>query len=146
MGEFIGLISVILIFGAIPAIVIFIASRRHKERMEMLKKGVDPALFTQTPAIKTGSAPLLWGLIAVAIGLAMLISAIGVQRNFDRDMFTFALFFVFGGCATLLYWKLTAKERERARRMHEEHLEKAIAEYSSKKNAGQVPDITDNVQ
>ena len=129
MGDLIGLTAVVLIFGAIPAIIIFIASRRHKERMEMLSKGVNASLFTQAPS--PGSKPLLWGLIAVAIGLALLISAVAIQRHIDRDMITFALFFLFGGGATLLYWKLTAKDREFARRLHEKHLAKIVEEYES---------------
>ena len=129
MGDLIGLTAVVLIFGAIPAIIIFIASRRHKERMEMLSKGVNASLFTQAPS--PGSKTLLWGLIAVAVGLALLISAVFVQRHFDRDMITFALFFLFGGGATLLYWKLTAKDRESVRRLHEKHLAKIVEEYES---------------
>ena len=131
MGDFIGLVAVVLIFGAIPAIIIFIASRRHKERMEMLRRGINASLFTQAPSLSTGSKPLLWGLIASAIGLALLISAVFVQRHFDRDMITFALFFLFGGGATLLYWKLTAKDRESVRRLHEKHLAKIVEEYES---------------
>jgi len=41
-------------------------------------------------------------------------------QNSDRDMITVALLFLFGGTAMLLYWRLTAKDREYARRVNEE--------------------------
>ena len=129
MGDFIGLVAVVLIFGAIPAIVIFIASRRHKERMEMLSKGVNASLFAQAPS--PGSKSLLWGLIAVAVGLALLISSVLVMRHFDRGLMMASLILLFGGGATLLYWRITAKDREFARRLHEKHLAKIVEEYES---------------
>ena len=131
-----GILTILLIFGGIPAtiILIFVVSRRHKERMEMISKGVNLSLFTEPPDPKTGSNTLLFGLFAVAIGLAFTISSILIMENFDRDMMTVAMVFLFGGGSFLLYWKLTAKDRERARRLHEEHLARVRDEYPSPVN------------
>ncbi len=109
-------------FGSIVAIVIFIASRRNRERIEMIRKGMDPYKYIAMPKIKTGNRTLFWGILAVAIGLALVTGSVFIQKNFDRDMMTFAILFMFGGGAMLLYWKLTAKDREHARRLQEEHL------------------------
>ncbi|MFC1541540.1 DUF6249 domain-containing protein, partial [Candidatus Latescibacterota bacterium] len=126
--------AVIFIFGSIPAIIIFIASRRHKEKMELINRGVNMPIHSQAASVNTGSKPLLWGLIAVAIGLALLLSAFAVQRNVDRDLVTFSLFFLFGGCATLLYWKLTKKERDEARALNEAYMKKMIESYKTPEN------------
>ena len=109
-------------FGGIVAIVIFITSRRNRERIEMIRKGMDPYKYINMPRMKTGSRTLFWGILAVAIGLALVISSVFIQKNFDRDMLTIALIFLCGGGAMLLYWKLTAKDREHARRLQEEHI------------------------
>lgn len=109
-------------FGSIVAIVIFITSRRNRERIEMIRKGMVPNKYITKPQLKTGSRTLFWGILAVAIGLALVISSVFIQKNFDRDMMTIALLFLCGGGAMLLYWKLTAKDREHARRLQEEHL------------------------
>ncbi len=127
-----GILAILLIFGGIPAtiILIYVASRRHKERMEMISKGVNQSLFIEPPDPKTGNSTLLFGLFAVAIGLAFTISSIFIMENFDRDMMTVAMVFLLGGGSLLLYWRLTAKDREFARRIHQEHLTRIAEEYS----------------
>ena len=131
-----GILAILLIFGGIPAtiILIYVASRRHKERMEMISKGVNQSLFIEPPDPKTGNSTLLFGLFAVAIGLAFTISSIFIMENFDRDMMTVAMVFLLGGGSLLLYWRLTAKDRERARRLQEEHLARLHEEYRSTAN------------
>ena len=111
--------------GSIAAINIFNASCRHRERIEMIHRGMDPDKYIpmpQMPQIKTSDRKLFWGIFFFAIGLAFVISSIFIQRNIDRDMMTVALLFLFGGGAMLLYWKLTAKDREHARRLQEEYV------------------------
>ncbi len=108
----------LMLFACITGIIIFIAARRHKERLEMIKQGKFPDLHAPTPQ-KTGSKSLFLGLFAFGAGLALLLSAVLVQ-NSDRDMITFSLLFLFGGGAMLIYWRLTAKDREYARRVNEE--------------------------
>ncbi|MFC1541755.1 DUF6249 domain-containing protein [Candidatus Latescibacterota bacterium] len=134
MSELIGLVAVIFIFGSIPAVIIFIASQRHKEKIELINQGINIPIHSKASQITTGSKPLLWGLLAVAIGLALLVSGFVVQRNVDRDIVTFGMFFLFGGGATLLYWKLTKKERDAERTLNEEYMKKMIENYKVPQN------------
>ena len=108
------------VFASITAIVIFIASRRHNERMEMIKRGINPVRLAPP---KTGGKTLLFGLICIAVGLALLISVLstGFART-DHDTLSIALMFLLGGVSLLVYWKLTAGDRERALRAYERHL------------------------
>ncbi len=126
MEDFVGLVAVVLIFGSIPAIIIFFVAKRHKEKMELINKGVNIPIHSQTAYLESGSKPLLWGLILIAVGLAFIIGGFVVSRNVDRDMITFGTFFLFGGIATLAYWKLTKKERDSARALNEEYMKKLI--------------------
>ena len=107
----------LIIFGSITAIVIFIVAHKSKVRMEMIKKG--PVSFTGTPS-KTGSASLLIGLFTVAIGLAFFIMSL--VHFFEEDIFTFGMFWIFGGAAFLIYWKITAGDREQSCAWYEELL------------------------
>ena len=120
----------LVFFGSITAIVVYIAYSRHKERMEMIRKGINPVLFAKRPNPATGNTTLFIGLVIFAIGLALLVGAIFVQRYFDRGMMTASMVNLFAGGAMLLYWKLTAKDRENARRLYEEHLARETEEYS----------------
>jgi hypothetical protein len=72
---------------------------------------------------------LLFGLIVIGVGLALMISSIFVMRYFDRDLMIASLILLFSGGATMLYWKLTANDREFARRIHQEHLTRIAKEY-----------------
>ncbi len=107
------------LFGMITAIVIFIASRRHKERIELIKRGINPVQLN--PHLK-GNSALLLGLICIAFGLALLISVIVDLKNFDQDMLTGGLISLLCGVSLIVYWKLTAGDRERAFQSYERYL------------------------
>jgi len=66
---------------------------------------------------------LFFGLVAIGLGVAFVVSGATFQGG-DRDMLTAAVLFIFGGTTLLLYWRMTAKDREYSRRIYEEHLEK----------------------
>ena len=110
-------------------IVIYITSKRHKERMELIRKGINPNAFEQQmPQTNPGNKTLFIGLIGTAIGFACFISSIFGQRGINHEVFTIALLFMFGGGAMLLYWKLTEKDRENAQRMQEELFARTVDE------------------
>lgn len=117
--------TAVLIFGCITGIIIFITSRRHRERMELINKGKLPYVQKVTSPPKTGSASLFLGLLASGMGLAFLLSGLFIQSN-DHDLMTAGLLFVFGGAAMLIYWRLTKADREYARRITEEQLAKLL--------------------
>ncbi len=121
MEMFIGLVAVLLIFGSIPALILYFLYSRHKVKMDMLSRGVNPAQFSAPPSPRSGNATLLLGLLGVFTGLSFIISAVLVQKNFDRDLMTVGIMFIFTGAAFITYWKMTAHERESARRIQEQH-------------------------
>jgi len=105
----------LFLFGAITAIIIYTSSRRHKERLELIRRGMNPV---SPPG--SGGFALFLGLGGAAIGLALIVSAILVARGgLDREMLTGGIITFFGGAAFLLYWKLTAGDREKAFRAYE---------------------------
>lgn len=112
----------IFMFGAVTAIIIYTSSRRHKERIELIRRGMNPI---SPPG--SGGFPLFLGLGGSAIGLAICISAVLIQ-NFDRDMLTGGIITLFGGAAFLLYWRLTTGDREKAYRAYEQAITTRDAE------------------
>ena len=120
MGQIIGPLS---IAGMITAIVIFISSRRHRERIELIKRGVNPVRIAPP---RTGSKALFLGLACAAIGIAFLISVIVDNLNsghYDDDTLTLSLVLLFAGISFFVYWKLTADDRERAFKAYEQYLD-----------------------
>jgi len=115
--------SELIVFGAIVIIVVTVAALRHKERIAMIKQGKNPYPLVAYP--KTGRSALFIGLVAVAVGLALLISAfIITEEDAVQPMRMVSLICMFGGGASLIFWKLTAKDREEARSLYKKHLEK----------------------
>ena len=115
--------NALIVFGSITAIIVVVSLLRHKERMGLINKGLSPYLFSGMPAHTIGGKALFLGLVAVAVGLALLISAVFVM-HLDEGMLTGSLVCIFGGMSMIIYWKLTAKERKEVRRIREERLAK----------------------
>jgi hypothetical protein len=115
-----------LLFAAV--IVYIVVSTRHKERMELIHRGINPNR-PETPS--TGTKSLLWGMIFAALGLAGIIYFIVLGRIEDSDMLFFAIAGFVAGGALLLYHKLTAPQRERAMNLYEKHLEAMSAKVQS---------------
>ena len=119
--------EILIIFTTIATVIIVVAMYRHKEHMNMIQKDKYP--YVRIPQVSYGSMTLLFGLIVIGVGLALMISSVFVMRYFDRDLMIASLILLFSGGATMLYWKLTANDREFARRIHQEHLTRIAKEY-----------------
>ena len=113
--------NVFIVFGAITVIVLGIAYFRYSERMQLINRGIDP-YGPKVPQVQIGSKALFTGLVILGIGLAVVVSSIILWDCHDGIVFFAALCFFTGG-ASLLYWKLTAGEREYARKVVEQFVE-----------------------
>jgi len=132
MDELIGLFAVILIFGSIPVIVIYIARSRHQERMKLIERGEYQTfgrLDVQSPPLP-GRHALFWGLVVLALGVAGIIFFI-VMGIEDGDEFFLALASLIVGGAMLLYYRLLAPLREKAQKAYDTQL--ALMEANGKR-------------
>jgi len=112
-----GILVPLGLFAMVVLVIYFVGSRRHQERMELIKQGINP---TRLQVTAPGNGSLLWGLLLVAVGLALVIQYAFVEQ--DHDTMGFGLAALFGGAALLAYYKVTAPQRERALKLHEQHL------------------------
>ena len=128
-----------IIFGVPGAVMAYVIYTRHRERMEAIKRGVHAYRIPSAP--KSGNLALALGLFVTGIGLAILLSGIGLWDRVDRDMITGGLILLFGGLALLLYWRMTAQDRDKTRKLYEKRLELYLQEIPK-----QVPAPVDAVQ
>ena len=105
------------LFACVTAVILYYGYRHHMERMELINRGIHD--FVKVPARKGGKS-LLFGLFIAGIGLALLIHAL--VYNFDKHIFAASLYCLFGGGALVLYWKVTATDREQACRWYEQSM------------------------
>jgi len=102
-------------FAMVVLMVWIVISRGHKERMELIKQGINP----ETTKVSTpGTASLLWGLLLAAVGLGMVITFI--TGHGDDETLAFGLVFLLGGVGLIVYYVLTKPQRERAMRLQEQ--------------------------
>ncbi|MBN2290566.1 MAG: hypothetical protein JXQ83_14625 [Candidatus Glassbacteria bacterium] len=137
MGDLIGLMSVILLFGSIPAIIIYIARSRHLERVKLIDRGEYTAfsrLDVQSPPLP-GRFALFFGLIFIGLGLAGIIYFIVLGID-EEEAFFFALASLVVGGAMLLYYRMLAPLREKASLAYDKQLE--LMEVNGKRAAAAV--------
>jgi hypothetical protein len=103
--------GVVAFVAGVTIIVVFIVGRRHQERMELIRRGVNPHIHA--PVIPGGNS-LFWGLVCSGIGLAFLIFA-WFSWEVGRS-FGFGLAFFLVGGAMILYWRLTAQQAKEYQR------------------------------
>ena len=109
----------ITMFGCVTAIIIFITARRHQERMELIKRGLNP-IRIEPP--KTGSYSLFFGLALVAVGLALIFGHFTGDN--ESETLLAGMIVLFGGISFITFWKLTAPDRERTIKAYELHMER----------------------
>lgn len=104
-GENLGSIFVpIIMFAMIFGIVYVTASARHRERMAMIDKGVDPKLFTQKK-VRNHDNNLKWGIIVVLVAVGLIVgNVVSKAAMIDEDVAgpTFPL--LFGGLGLLIFY------------------------------------------
>jgi Flp pilus assembly protein TadB len=102
-------------FAMVVLMVWIVISRGHKERMELIKQGINP----DTTKVSTpGTGSLLWGLLLAAVGLGLVITFI--TGHGDDETLSFGLVLLLGGVGLIVYYVLTKPQRERAMRLQEQ--------------------------
>jgi hypothetical protein len=113
--ELIPIVGIVFTFGVPAVIIIMIARMRHQQKMELIRRGINPNI----PEISCpGKKALFWGILLTAMGIAGCIGAILMEAPLLGNT---SLLVLSAGIAILIYWKLTARERERARTLHDKY-------------------------
>ena len=103
-----GLLVAIAAFAAIFGIVYVFLMTRHRERMSMLEKGVDPSLFTSKP-IST-SYTLKIGMLSTGVALGILLGNL-LHKTYDieRGPAFLSMVFLFGGLSLIANYMIDKK-------------------------------------
>ena len=101
-------------FTMVTLIVIFTARYRHRERLEMIKSGMNPAAAV---APVPGRGALVWGLLLTFGGVGHGLGVLLLSLSSGALVPVFVLVPV--GLALLLYYRLTAPQRRRAEELWE---------------------------
>jgi len=104
-------------FGGAAVVLWTYFDGRHKERMAMIEKGVNPADFKSAPPsqLRQGSvlSNLKWGLLFAFVGIGIFAGELLhnlVWQGFDTDISIFGSILISGGIALIIFYFIAAKK------------------------------------
>jgi hypothetical protein len=84
---------------------------RHKERMALIEKGMDPLLAEKKLPRDYSQGSLLWGLLLAGIGLGAFIgNFVSLHPTGKPDLVVNAMALLFGGLGLLVYYGIRGKK------------------------------------
>jgi H+/gluconate symporter-like permease len=113
--EFIGVFIPIILFCAIAIVLWKYFEGRHKERMAMIDKGVNPAEFKSAPPFRLWQGSVLsnlkWGLLAVFAGIGLLAGQqLEYYFGFHEESAVFGSILIAGGLALIIFYLIAARK------------------------------------
>jgi hypothetical protein len=107
LGILAGIIAILLIFGAPPALVVLIyyfsRKAKHKERMALIEKGIDASIFIKEET--TFHKVLMWGMLIGGIGFGLLLGYIlSVYTPMRQEIIMPIMALLFGGLGLIGYY------------------------------------------
>jgi hypothetical protein len=114
-GEF---LVPIFLFGGTAAVFIVYYNNRHKERMAMIEKGLNPADFKEvakgTPMREWFRAnplsSLKWGLLAMFVGIGLIVASYLDRWYMMHDSIYVSCMLVAGGIALIIFYLIASKK------------------------------------
>ncbi|MGD0337639.1 MAG: DUF6249 domain-containing protein [Bacteroidota bacterium] len=115
MGGF-ELLIPITFFILIGLMFYFGITSKHRERMAMLEKGFSPeqiqSIARRAFRVQSPLASLKWGIIIVAIGLAIIVgNFLRTVYNVDESIIA-GVIFLFAGLALVIYYFIASKKEQ----------------------------------
>jgi hypothetical protein len=113
---FVGILVPLAFFAGVAAVLLKHFETRHKERMAMIEKGVNPADFkSAAPPFRLWQGSVLsnlkWGLLFIFVGIGLLV---GLQLEnyfrFDEGSVIFGCILITGGLALIIFYFIAAKK------------------------------------
>jgi len=100
-------------FALAFGIIYVIFSTRHRERMAMIDKEVDPKAFMRTP-IENHNALIKWSLLLVGVGLGFFVgNMFDTYTMLEEGPAYFGSVFLFGGLGLLLSYLILKGEKNK---------------------------------
>lgn len=114
MHELTKIFAVLGVFFLPALVVVIIVILRHKQRMEMIRRGLDPD--SNLPRYP-GQGWLFKGVLLTGLGIALTLCWLFQMQDDGLRLIAFCC--LGAGIALLVYWKLTAPDREQQKRYYE---------------------------
>ena len=103
-----------IVFGSVGLLVWKFLDTRHRERMTMIEKGVNPSdfkgmslrdVFRMNPL-----SSLKWGLLAMFVGAGLMVATYLERNLYWHDSVYPASMLIFGGLALIIFYSIAANK------------------------------------
>jgi len=110
-----GILVPLTLFGGTAAVLWKYFEGRHKERMAMIEKGVNPADFKSASPFRLWQGSVLgnlkWGLLFIFAGFGLLVGEqLQYYYGFHEESAVFGSIFITGGLALIIFYIIAAKK------------------------------------
>jgi len=114
----------IVLFGGTGVVLWKFFDGRHKERMAMIDKGVNPTDFKSSAPIRLLQENILsnlkWGLLLVSAGIGLLVGhQLKYYFGFHEDSAVFGSILLAGGIALVIFYLIAAKKLKKEQQYKE---------------------------
>jgi hypothetical protein len=101
------LVSISAFAGIFGIIYVFLMTR-HRERMSILEKGIDPSLFTSKSNSKSNTLKI--GMLCIGIATGILIGNLLYRKDWlDESVAYLSMVFLFGGISLIVNFMVDLK-------------------------------------
>jgi hypothetical protein len=110
--------EIVVIFFSLSIVAVWgsIILTRHKERMTIIDKGLDPAgskaMYERKPLRASPLTSLKWGIIFISIGVAVLLGLWLKESYFLNDGIIPGMIALFGGIGLVVFYLMANKKAE----------------------------------
>jgi hypothetical protein len=107
-------VVVLIVFGSVGLLIWKFIDTRHRERMTMIEKGVNPSDFKGVSIremFRTNPlSSLKWGLLAMFVGAGLMVATYLERTLYWHDSVYPASMLIFGGLALIIFYQIAARK------------------------------------
>jgi hypothetical protein len=107
--ESLGILIPFAFFALVFASLYVYLTTRNKERLALIEKGADPALFKQRDETGTGYSNFKFGLFLIGIALGIIAGYFLNEAGMDEGPAFFSMIFLFGGIGLVVSFLLQGR-------------------------------------